>query len=51
MPEGAMRGGGPPNMPHQGEFQRGHMPGGIRIGGIALPIEIARLHLLGYMQS
>ena len=56
MPEGAME-GGPPNMLHQGEFQKGatpggemprnHMPGGIRIGGIALPIEICQIVFIG----
>lgn len=48
MPESAMSGGGPPGgMPHQGEFQRSHIPGGIRIGGIALPIEICQMTFIG----
>lgn len=57
MPEGPMQGGGLPATTHQGEFQRGnipggemprgHMPGGIRIGGIALPIEICQIVFIG----
>jgi hypothetical protein len=58
MPEGTVDGGGPPGITHQGEFQRGsttsggeipreHMQEGIRIGGIALPIEICQIAFIG----
>ena len=47
MPEGAIEGGVSPATTHQGEFHRGNVPGGFRIGGIALPIEICQIVFIG----